>query len=291
MTDDPTPVPAVSDIETADEARTAWRALLYERFANQPVPVVLFSDSVRSAASLWAGMRAWVSTFRAVKIGAGDRVVSELPAGEALLQLTLACLWESVGLVLVDTAADAPRTAGGVNMLLARYDARSLVGSRVSGAPVLEPMVGGWPLTPGDGWTVRATADRPDPSSDLADINLALPKHAATCLEAARASGTRGLFAGTRLITLCDWQIRGGLWGGVLLPLLEVEELFVPADYTDAAIVHGVLAAEPITLALVDVGTPLPIRAVLRAHGVPVIELPDDHGLSPWRNVLIPPLE
>jgi len=279
MTDDPTPVPAVSDIETADEARTAWRALLYERFANQPVPVVLFSDSVRSAASLWAGMRSWVSTFRAVKIGAGDRVVSELPAGEALLQLTLACLWESVGLVLVDTAADGPRTAGGIDVLLAGYDAQCLVGTEVPGAPVLTPVAGGWPRTPDDNWRFRETAaDGGCRVQGSTDSRHAVPWPYATCLEAAHLYRKRGGFAQARVLTLCDWRERSGLWSGVILPLLEVEELFVPIDRTDAAAIQRLLVAEPVTHALTDSSTSMAVQAVLRERGVTVVARPSAPG-------------
>lgn len=57
MNDDLSTHPSAPDVGSCDERTASWRALLYERFANQPTPVVLFSDSVRSAASLWTGMR------------------------------------------------------------------------------------------------------------------------------------------------------------------------------------------------------------------------------------------
>lgn len=258
---------------------TNWHALLHERFSQQSTPVVLFSDSVRSAASLWAGMRAWTRAFRTVGVGAGDRVVSVLPGGEALLQLALACLWESVGLVLVDTDRERPQVAVDPHALLGRYDARCLVGAMVDGAPVIEPAAGGWPLTPAAGWRVRATAAFDGPlACGFTDTASTVVLPYATCLAAAPRSRTRGLLAGARVLTLCHWQQRGGLWGGVILPLLHAEELFVPTDRTDAAEVHRLLDEQPVTHALVDTGTPAEVRALLIEQGVPMIAVPVEHG-------------
>mgnify|MGYP007004376032 CR=1 FL=1 len=258
------------DVGSAEAATAGWHALLHARLANQPTPVVLFSDSVRSAASLWVGMRSWISTFRAIGLGRGDRVVSVLPAGDALLQLTLACLWESVGLVLEQATADA-------DVLLVRHDARCLVGAMVAGAHVLEPAAGGWPVAPDAAWRVREPVRR-DRAADPGFADAAVGSQAyADCLDEAHRSRAHGLLAQARVVTLCDWQERTGLWGGVILPLLNAEELFVPADRTDITAVERLLAAEPVTHALVDAGTPAAVRAVLTAKGVAVVTLPVAH--------------
>jgi len=259
------------DVGSADSAKAGWHALLHARFADQPTPVVLFSDSVRSAASLWVGMRSWISTFRAIGLGGGDRVVSVLPAGEALLQLTLACLWESVGLVL------APAT-GDTDALLVRHDARCGVGTMVAGAHMLEPAVGGWPVAPAAAWCVREPVrDHRAEAPGFADAAFGESRSYADCLDEAHRSRAHGRLAQARVLTLCDWQERTGLWGGVILPLLEAEELFVPADRTDLTMVERLLAVEPVTHALVDAGTPAAVRAVLTAQGIPVVTLPVAH--------------
>lgn len=281
MTRDISIIPAVPDVGRADAAIAGWHALLHERLANQPTPVVLFSDSVRSAASLWAGMRAWISTFRAVGIGCGDHVVSVLPAGDALMQLTLACLWESVGLVLAAAVVKGPLDTVDVDVdaLLARHDARCVVGIGVAGTHVLEPAAGGWPATLTDGWRVRATIGPGGPAAPgIADAACADPFPFAACLESARRHHAHGLFAHARILTLCDWQQRAGLWGGVIQPLLEAEELFVPTDRTDVAAVQRLLAEEPVTHVLVDRGVSAAVLAVLIAHGVPIVTVPDGLG-------------
>ena len=276
MNDDLSTHPSAPDVGRSDEGTASWRALLYERFANQPTPVVLFSDSVRSAASLWTGTRAWTSTFRAVGVARGDRVVSALPAGDALLQLTFACLWESVGLVLASTGVNGQLTAVDVDLLLERHDARCLVGAMVPDRPVLEPAAGGWPVSVSDGFRARATTGQARNTAAGFEEDIgAEPMPYAECLAAAHHRRAHGAFARARVLTLCDWQRRAGLWGGVILPLLEVEELFVPRDRTNAAAVHRLLVEEPITHALVEAGTSAKVRSVLLEQGVPVVVLPD----------------
>ena len=275
MNDDLSTHPSVPDVGSSDEQTASWRALLYERFANQPTPVVVFSDSVRSAASLWTGIRAWTSTFRAVGVATGDRVVSALPAGDALLQLTFACLWESVGLVLTATEADGQLTAVDVDLLLERHDARCLVGAMVRGRPVLEPSAGGWPVRVHDEFRARATTGHAcNMAAGFNEDVHAEPMPYAECLAVAHRWRAHGAFARARVLTLCDWQRRAGLWGGAILPLMEVEELFVPRDRTDAAAVHRLLVEEPITHALVEAGTSAEVRSVLLEQGVPVVVLP-----------------
>lgn len=274
--------------ERADAAVAGWHALLHERFSSQPTPVVMFSDSVRSAASLWTGMRSWVHTFRAVGIGGGDRVVSDLSAGDALLQLALACLWESVGLVLgataidpaIDPAIDAAIDAAiDTEPLLAQHDARCLVSATRGGAYVLKPEAGGWPASTDMAWRARDRArDDRVLVPGFSDVGAAVPWCFAECFQAAQRSRAQGLLAHARVLTLCDWQQSASLWSGVLQPLLEVDELFLVHDCSDVVAVQQLLAQEPITHAVVDAGTLPAVRDVLTARGVPIVTVTGTHG-------------
>lgn len=203
-------------------------------------------------------------------------MVRALPAGDAMLQLTFACLWESVGLVLAATGADGQLTAVDVDLLLERHDARCLVGAMVRGRPVLEPAAGGWPVRVHYGFRARATTGHAYNMAAGFDEDVhAEPMPYAECLAAAHRWRAHGALARARVLTLCDWQKRAVLWRGAILPLLKVEEPFVPGDYTDGAAVHRLLVEERITHALVEALTSAEVRSLLLEQGVPVIALPD----------------
>lgn len=266
-------VPAVADVGVSQAVREGWRALLYERLANQASPVVVFSDSVRSAASLWTGLRAWVSTFRAARFTHGDVVISTLPPNDALLQLSLACMWESMPLVLAGEIPDGPEVQLRIGALLVQHDARCVVHPSCNASHVLRPETGGWPMPPDAAWRARpADTTRSDSGSAQLQSEQMLRSDAPSLAEARRYLARENL-AQARLLTLCRWQNHPALWRAVILPLLQADELFLFNDQTDTSEIGNLLENEPITHVLVDGSTPAATRALLQRFDVQVVDV------------------
>lgn len=276
MTEDLRTVPALADVGKEHAVREGWRALLYGRLANQPSPVVVVSDSVRSAASLWTGLRAWVSTFRAAGFTHGDVVISTLPPNDALLQLALACMWESLPLVLAGEIPDGPDVASHVEALLVQHDAQCVVHPSCNASHVLRPETGGWPRPPDAAWQARpAGTTRRDAGSAHAQSEQMLRPDAQS-LDEARRYLARAAFANTRLLTLCRWQNQPALWRAVILPLLQADELFLLDDQSNESEIANLLENEPITHVLVDGSTPPTTHFLLQRFEARVVDVRSD---------------
>lgn len=226
-----------------------WRQVLHARLAGNATPVVQFPDTVQSAASLWAGARAWTHALRAGGMVPGHVIVSALPAGPALLQLLVACLWDGYGLLLQPPDAADDALAANADA----HEARLLIHWRSTDGEEARwwhrPHAGGWPEE-GKPLVPRGLPATQDRVPVLAD-GVAAPRPHAALLEAVRTHALAQTFDGGRVLTAVGWDDAGALAHGVLLPLLVSEELFVlpPTDVDAAATVRR---AEPITHIVTD---------------------------------------
>lgn len=104
--------------------REAWRELLFERFRDRPLPLLVSDYGTIPAASMWTGSRIWVGAFREIGLQAGDRLVVALPPSPAFLQVLLAGIWHELTLVFV------PETAM-VETIMQQVDARCCVALKI----------------------------------------------------------------------------------------------------------------------------------------------------------------
>jgi len=111
-----------------------WKPLLYQRFRDQPYPLVVFDHATLPAASLWVSTRHWIDVFRRHELDAGDRLVLALPPSPGFLAVTMAALWEGLTLALAAPSTD-------LSALVVELDARVGVGPH-------DPGPGRWTATP-----------------------------------------------------------------------------------------------------------------------------------------------
>ena len=100
--------------------REEWRRLLFERFRDRPLPLLVSEYGTIPAASMWTGSRIWIGAFREIGLQPGDRVVVALPPSPAFLQVLIAGIWQELSLAFV------PETAMVENMLQ-QVDARCII--------------------------------------------------------------------------------------------------------------------------------------------------------------------
>lgn len=226
----------------------AWRERLHRCLASNATPVVLFPESVRSAASLWSGTRAWTHQLRAAGIGAGDTVWSALPVGEALLQLLLACLWDGVSLELLSptvNVSDEPDLAHRV----ATADGALLVCSSCGPTTpswVHVPSGGGWP----DDGRPLSRRLRMSPAPEICEDPFVRVRHEhrlthAQLLHAVTEHRHNLALHGACAVSLIDWRDVEHLFSGLLHPMLQVEELFL-SGADDLLHVARLLRDEPV---------------------------------------------
>ena len=79
--------------------REEWRQLLYERFRERPLPLLVSELGTIPAASIWTGSRIWIDAFRSLGLTRGQRVVLALPPSPAFLQVLLAGIWQELTIV------------------------------------------------------------------------------------------------------------------------------------------------------------------------------------------------
>jgi len=208
-----------------------WRDVLHARFRGQPTPLLVMPDALWTAASLWAGTRAWTKAFREVGFVAGDVIGCDLPAGPAFVQVLLACLWEGITF--------APQCVGGE----APTDRRHTISAHVAdaesdyvtqgGLPLLVPDAAGQPPA-----RLPALMQRPSATPGIAllaaddDAGAAIAFSAASLLEAARVAELERRLDGACVLSVLPWHRSGVLISDVLAPLLHADDLVVAGDTT-----------------------------------------------------------
>jgi acyl-CoA synthetase (AMP-forming)/AMP-acid ligase II len=90
-----------------DDRHEVWRSLLYDRLRGNARPVFRFDRTTIPAASIWTGARQWVASFREHDLDPGDRLVIDLEAGPAYVQVLVAGIWEQLTVVPVPPSEDA----------------------------------------------------------------------------------------------------------------------------------------------------------------------------------------
>lgn len=209
------------------------RDVLYRMLASNATPVVQFPTTLRSAASLWAGVREWTKTLRATEVVAGDTVACALDFDDTLLQLLVACLWDDLSLVLLDPrsgddALTAQAEALDVQLLVTGAD-------RGTGQPTVpwwsRATTGGWPApahplvqrrSPGAGARARRFPVLWCAEDDRIPLRELLPM-------ATQAADRLALRAGC-VATWGPIRSSRAVATGVLAPLLQADELFVAAS-------------------------------------------------------------
>jgi len=208
-----------------------WRDVLHARFRGQPTPLLVMPDALWTAASLWAGTRAWTKAFREVGFVAGDVIGCDLPAGPAFVQVLLACLWEGITF--------APQCVGGDAPTDRRHTIIAYVGGAVPdqvtrrGVPLLVPDAAGQPPA-----RLPALMQRSSALPGIAllaaddDAGAAIAFSAASLLEAARVAELERRLDGACVLSVLPWHRSGVLISDVLAPLLYADDLVVVGDTT-----------------------------------------------------------
>ncbi|WP_158514742.1 hypothetical protein [Gemmatimonas phototrophica] len=249
MSNSPSQEPTHSGIGMGP-ATALWRDRLHRCLASNATPVVLFPDAVRSAASLWAGMRTWTHHLRNAGILAGDVVVCALPSGDGLLQLLLACLWDGISVEIHSPDCELSALLGRVE----RVDGTVLVVSLLPEmAPpwMHAPANGGWP---NESRSLTSRCSHPRQPDRLEEPVVRLRDKRglthAELLHAVMEQCRDASLQGRCVLSLVDWHHESGLVGGVLAPLLCAEELFVLSAH-DITAIERVLGHEPVSHVLV----------------------------------------
>jgi len=263
-----------------DAADNPWHDLLRSRLRGRPTPMLVTPEALWSAASLWAGTRAWTGAFRAAGLTAGDRLVCALPAGPAFVQVLLACLWDGIACTPLDPGRD-------VRGAVLALDARALVVTDRAGLDdlmgVFAPDAAAQP--PGEVPALRVMATIPPEGTALTffvpggdggtvhtdwstgEVIAALDRHA-----------LRHPVTDVRVLSMAAWHEAFGLISGCLSPLLDADEIVCGVgapDDADAvvravpehAITHLVLTPELASLLMGFAGG----RDLLRAVGGGVV--------------------
>lgn len=88
-----------------------WQKRLRERLFEQAYPLWVDSEGVLPAASLWYQMRERLQLLRDADIGAGDRIVLQLPVHRDYLAWMFAALWQGCTVALAPPTSDAKALA------------------------------------------------------------------------------------------------------------------------------------------------------------------------------------
>lgn len=120
MTHQDTSIQAALDQGSEPQMREEWRRLLFSRFRDRPLPLLVSEYGTIPAASMWTGSRIWLGAFREIGLQPGDRIVVSLPPSPAFLQVLIAGIWQELTLAFV------PETAV-VENILQRVDARCVI--------------------------------------------------------------------------------------------------------------------------------------------------------------------
>ena len=213
----------------SDGLQNPWRETLRSRMRGQPVPMLVLPDSLWSAASLWAGTRAWVAAFRATGLVAGDRLVCALPEGAAFVQVLLACLWEEIVFSPVSLPCD-------VHAMLRALDARAAVaGPHTGSLPLASVFIPDDAAQPPDerpalrtvtspptvGVALLLAASDPDQRSQWVEVS------SGQLTSAMNARRTAISLVGARVLSVQPWWQERGLIHGLLLPLLDADEIVI----------------------------------------------------------------
>jgi len=243
-----------------------WRDALHARFRGQPTPLLVMPDALWTAASLWAGTRAWTKAFRSMALASGDVVSCALPAGPAFVQVLLACLWDGVTFAPCSVSSDASMSGN------ASFGTRLLIGpaadSCIAGVSVLVP---------------DAACQPPALLPELAGCQRAEPGIALQCAEggaggtvgwsavsllaAARSVAAQHRMDGGCVLSVMPWQRSAEVIGDVLGPLLHADELLVGDDMslqTTLRLVHE----HPVTHIGLDAVTADVWRATAAGHAL-----------------------
>ena len=206
-----------------------WRGALHTRFRGQPTPLLVMPDALWTAASLWAGTRAWTTAFRSMELAAGDVVSCALPAGPAFVQVLLACLWENLTFTPCDMNFDASMhgnaSTGSRLLIAAAHD------SLIEGVPVLVPDPACQPPA-----LLPALARGPSATPGIAlrcadrDAGAANTWSAVSLLAAARSVAGAHRMEGGCVLSVLPWQRAADVIGDLLGPLLHADELLVARD-------------------------------------------------------------
>ena len=108
------------DKNSAPIQREVWRELLFQRFRDRPLPLLVSDLGTIPAASIWTGSRIWLSAFRELGLQAGDRVIVALPPSPAFLQVLVAGIWQELSLAFVSDSVM-------VDQLIQQVDARCVI--------------------------------------------------------------------------------------------------------------------------------------------------------------------
>ncbi len=208
-----------------------WRDVLHARFRGQPTPLLVMPDALWTAASLWAGTRAWTKAFRQVGLVAGDVIGCDLPAGPAFVQVLLASLWEGITFAPECMAGDAP--TAGRHTISARVGSAASDQASRSGLPFLVPDGASQPPARLPALMPRLTAT---PGIALLTANhgagSAAALDAASLLDAARTGAAERLLEGACVLSVLPWTRSRVLISDVLAPLLYADDLVVAGDST-----------------------------------------------------------
>ena len=201
--------------------------MLDARLRGQPTPILVMPDALWSAASLWAGTRAWTNAFRAAGMAGGHGLLCALPAGPAFVQVLLACLWEEITFVSLPMNAD-------IDTEVSALDARAVVVT----APVVQLGTAGV-------FVPDAASQPPSELPVLRGVGRGEAPHVALRLPDRDADGVatwrdwsgdelftwlqrhRDLFpeVGGRVLSVLPWHEPDGLLLGLLGALLHADEI------------------------------------------------------------------
>jgi acyl-CoA synthetase (AMP-forming)/AMP-acid ligase II len=217
--------------------------------------MLVLPDALWTAASLWAGTRAWTKMFRDVGLTGGDCVVCAVPGGAAFAQVLLACLWDDITFVPVHPRAP-------IAALQAMLGARAIVAcadvERRDTAGVFVPDAASQPPAVAPRLIAREDARQRVPAVVFAPADAQSSEDgesypSAALLQLVQAHAVRRALTGACVMSVQPWHTAFELLRGVLPALLSADEIVLaPADAVNEDGVLHLAAEHPVTHITLD---------------------------------------
>ena len=226
-----------------------WHSLLHDRLRGNAHPMFVMPDTLWSAASLWAGSRAWTRALRDAGVLSGDRVVCALPAGPAFVQVLVACLWEGITFVPVPTAVALSDVIEQVRPVLcvtmttaAHARCACWVPDAACQPPVAHDRVTRGAERVADAPSVVFRSHHPD-----GDVRW-IPLSAESVLALLESHRPQLDLQGAVVLSVVPWHRPFGLILGLLASLLDANEVVVaPSSPEDVEVLCAMVREHPVT--------------------------------------------
>ncbi len=266
--------------QMVDPTHNPWRPVLYARFRGQPTPLLVLPDALWTAASLWAGTRAWSKVFRESGLIQGDVIACALPPDSAFVQVLLACLWDGITVIPL---APQHRVTDGLRRQQPALEISDVSAGEARDWPIVVPDSAGQPPA-GFGTFPRhdvrqsgiavaflSGAGEPDATTSFSAHEL---------LAAAERHAAVAELSGACVLSVMPWHSPTELIYGLLAALLVADEIVrLPDSDTPMRDAIALAAEHPVTH--VNLAAPMAVEWLRDSEGARLLMRLKGTAVSP----------